>query len=152
MPVYSWKARTRQGAVKKGVMDAVTDEAVMVQLRAQNLLPIAVKPAAKDLLDFLPAMGSAVTTRELVVFTRQFSTMIDAGLPLVQCLDILSDQEPNKRFKLPGTDRNSFDYVISAATTHLDIVFLYLFESFIAQHRTDSCFGIRDVLADEFAR
>ncbi|MBW2447715.1 MAG: type II secretion system F family protein [Deltaproteobacteria bacterium] len=99
MPVYSWKARTRQGAVKKGVMEAQNDEAVMGVLRAQSLLPIAVKPASRDLMEFLPDMGSPVSTRELVVFTRQFSTMIDAGLPLVQCLDILGDQEPNKKFK-----------------------------------------------------
>ena len=99
MPVFNWKARTRQGAVKKGVMEAQNDEAVMGALRAQNLLPITVKPAPKDLLEFLPEMGSPVSTRELVVFTRQFSTMIDAGLPLVQCLEILADQEPNKKFK-----------------------------------------------------
>jgi len=99
MPVFNWKARTRQGAVKKGVMDAQNDEAVLAALRSQSLLPITVKPAAKDLLDFLPEMGNPVSTRELVVFTRQFSTMIDAGLPLVQCLDILAEQEPNKKFK-----------------------------------------------------
>jgi len=99
MPVFNWKARTRQGAVKKGVMEAQNDEAVMAALRAQSLLPINVKPAARDLLEFLPEFGSPVNTRELVVFTRQFSTMIDAGLPLVQCLDILADQEPNKKFK-----------------------------------------------------
>jgi type IV pilus assembly protein PilC len=99
MPVFNWKARTRQGAVKKGVMEAQNDEAVMAALRAQSLLPIAVKPAPKDLLEFLPEIGNPVSTRELVVFTRQFSTMIDAGLPLVQCLEILADQEPNKKFK-----------------------------------------------------
>jgi type IV pilus assembly protein PilC len=80
-------------------MEAQNDEAVMAVLRSQSLLPIAVKPAPKDLLEFLPEMGSPVSTRELVVFTRQFSTMIDAGLPLVQCLEILANQEPNKRFK-----------------------------------------------------
>jgi len=99
MAVFSWKARTRQGAVKKGVMEAQNDEAVLAALRAQSLLPITVKPAPKDLLAFLPELGSPVSTRELVVFTRQFGTMIDAGLPLVQCLEILADQEPNKRFK-----------------------------------------------------
>jgi len=99
MPVFNWKARTRQGAMKKGVMEAQNDEAVMAALRAQSLLPITVKPAPKDLMEFLPEIGAPVNTRELVVFTRQFSTMIDAGLPLVQCLDILADQEPNKKFK-----------------------------------------------------
>ena len=99
MPVFNWKARTRQGAVKKGVMEAQNDEAVMAVLRGQNLLPVTVKPAPRDLMEFLPEMGSPVNTRELVVFTRQFSTMIDAGLPLVQCLEILGEQEPNKKFK-----------------------------------------------------
>jgi len=99
MPVFNWKARTRQGAVKKGVMEAQNDEAVMAALRAQSLLPVTVKPKPKDLMEFLPEMGSPVNTRELVVFTRQFSTMIDAGLPLVQCLDILAEQEPNKKFR-----------------------------------------------------
>ncbi len=99
MPVFNWKARTRQGAVKKGVMEAQNDEAVMAILRSQNLLPVTVKAAPKDLLEFLPDIGNPVSTRELVVFTRQFSTMIDAGLPLVQCLEILGDQEPNKKFK-----------------------------------------------------
>ena len=49
--------------------------------------------------DAIPYLKQGITTRELVIFTRQFATMIDAGLPLVQCLEILSDQQPNKTFK-----------------------------------------------------
>lgn len=99
MAVYVWQGRTRQGAIKKGVMEAASDGAVIAHLRGQNLLPVSVKLKPKDLLEYLPKFGSKVKIRELVVFTRQFATMIDAGLPLVQCLDILAEQEPNKNFK-----------------------------------------------------
>jgi type IV pilus assembly protein PilC len=71
----------------------------MAQLRAQMLLPVSVKEKAKDVSEYLPFLKQGITTRELVIFTRQFATMIDAGLPLVQCLDILADQQPNKTFK-----------------------------------------------------
>ena len=96
MPVYKWEGRTRQGSIKKGVLEAANEAAVMTQLRAQSIVPIAVKQKAKDIEITL---FERVTTKELVVFTRQFATMIDAGLPLVQCLEIQSEQQPNKAFK-----------------------------------------------------
>ena len=99
MPVYTWEGRTRQGSIKKGVMEAANEAAVMGQLRAQQVIPINVKAKSKDLLESLPFLKGSVSTRELVVFTRQFATMIDAGLPLVQCLEIQSEQQPNKAFK-----------------------------------------------------
>ncbi len=99
MPIYIWEGRTRQGTVKKGVMEAANDQAVMTQLRAQMILPLAVKPKARDVMEYLPWLQKNVKIRDLVVFTRQFATMIDAGLPLVQCLDILSEQQPNKKFQ-----------------------------------------------------
>jgi type IV pilus assembly protein PilC len=99
MPVYIWEGRTRQGTIKKGIMEAANDQAVMTQLRAQMILPLAVKAKPKDVLEYLPWLQRGVKIRELVVFTRQFATMIDAGLPLVQCLDILAEQQPNKKFK-----------------------------------------------------
>jgi len=99
MPVYTWEGRTRQGSIKKGVMEAANEAAVMGQLRAQQVIPINVNAKSKDLLENLPFFKGSVSTRELVVFTRQFATMIDAGLPLVQCLEILADQQTNKRFK-----------------------------------------------------
>jgi type IV pilus assembly protein PilC len=99
MPVYIWEGRTRQGTIKKGIMEAANDQAVMTQLRAQMILPLAVKAKPKDVLEYLPWLQRGVSIRELVVFTRQFATMIDAGLPLVQCLDILAEQQPNKKFK-----------------------------------------------------
>ncbi len=99
MPIYKWEGRTRQGAIKKGVMDASSEAMVMNQLRAQALVPINVKLKPKDLLAGVPGFRGGVSTRELVVFTRQFGTMIDAGLPLVQCLEILAEQHPNKSFR-----------------------------------------------------
>lgn len=99
MPVYTWEGRTRQGTTKKGVMEAANEAAVMAQLRAQSVTPIAVKAKAKDLLGGFRLGKGRVSNKELVMFTRQFATMIDAGLPLVQCLDIQSGQQPNRRFK-----------------------------------------------------
>jgi type IV pilus assembly protein PilC len=99
MPIYQWKARTRQGTLKKGEIEAVNDQAVMAQLRGQMLMPVSVKEKAKDITEFLKFFKQGIKVRELVIFTRQFATMIDAGLPLVQCLDILAEQNPNKRFK-----------------------------------------------------
>jgi type IV pilus assembly protein PilC len=99
MSIYTWKGRTRQGTIKKGEMEATNEAAVMAQLRAQMLLPVTVKVKAKELSEYFSFMKQAITTKELVIFTRQFATMIDAGLPLVQCLQILGDQQPNKTFQ-----------------------------------------------------
>lgn len=95
MAEWAWEARARTGEVRKGVMDAETQEGVNERLRQQNLSPIKVKKKSPPLnLNF----GAPVTPQELVIFIRQFATMIDAGLPLVQCLDILSGQGENKVF------------------------------------------------------
>src|SRR5687768_6363999 len=95
MAEFAWEARARTGEVRKGVMDAENQESVNERLRAQNLSPIKVKKKGGGIN---LAFGSPVTPQELVVFIRQFATMIDAGLPLVQCLDILSGQGENKAF------------------------------------------------------
>src|SRR5437016_3172798 len=95
MAEWVWEARARTGEIRKGVMDAEDKEAVNQKLRAQNLNPVKVKKKGQA---FNLGMGTPVTSQELVVFIRQFATMIDAGLPLVQCLDILSAQGDNKAF------------------------------------------------------
>jgi type IV pilus assembly protein PilC len=77
-------------------MDADDKEAVNQRLRAQNLNPVKVKK--KGVALNLPTFGGGVKSQELVIFIRQFGTMIDAGLPLVQCLEILSSQGDNKFF------------------------------------------------------
>jgi type IV pilus assembly protein PilC len=99
MPVYTWKGKTRQGTVTTGVMDAANEEAVMTVLRGQMLRPISVKAKAKDISEYIAFLKPKITTKDLVIFTRQFATMIDAGLPLVQCLKILGDQQENPTFK-----------------------------------------------------
>ena len=99
MPVYTWEGRTRQGTTKKGVMEAASEAAVMAQLRAQMITPIGVKAKAKDLLEGFKLFQSGPNTRDLVIFTRQFATMIDAGLPLVQCLAIQGEQQAKAGFK-----------------------------------------------------
>jgi type IV pilus assembly protein PilC len=99
MPVYTWKGKTRQGTVTKGVMEAVSEEAVLTQLRGQLLTPMTVKAKAKDISEYLGFLKQKITTKDLVIFTRQFATMIDAGLPLVQCMKILGDQQENPTFK-----------------------------------------------------
>ena len=99
MPIFNWKARTRQGVLKKGEMEAGNEAAVMAQLRAQSLLPMVVKEKSKDISEYLTFLKEKIKTKDMVIFTRQFATMIDAGLPLVQCLDILGSQQENKTFK-----------------------------------------------------
>jgi len=99
MTVYLWKARTRQGTMKRGEVEAVNDAAVIAQLRAQMLHPITVKKKPKDVREYFPFLRPRIKTKDLVIFTRQFATMIDAGLPLVQCLHILGDQQENPTFR-----------------------------------------------------
>jgi type IV pilus assembly protein PilC len=95
MTEFTWEARGRTGEVKRGTMEADNEEVVNQRLRQQQLAPVRVTKKRRW-MEF--SFGSGVGTRDLVTFTRLFATMIDAGLPLVQCLDILSGQQPNKRF------------------------------------------------------
>jgi type IV pilus assembly protein PilC len=95
MAEFTWEARARTGEVRRGVMEADDAEAVNQRLRQQNLNPVRVK---KKGVKFRFSFGSGVDTRDLVTFTRLFATMIDAGLPLVQCLEILGGQQSNKVF------------------------------------------------------
>lgn len=98
MAEFVWEARGRAGDIRKGTMEAEDVETVHNRLRSQQLNPTKVKKKGLDLKVNL-SFGSGVDAKDLVKFIRQFSTMIDAGLPLVQCLDILSNQEPNPIFK-----------------------------------------------------
>jgi type IV pilus assembly protein PilC len=95
MTAYVWEARAKNGDVKKGVMEAESEEAVLNRLKLMMLQPVEVKKQPKQLH---LRIGSGVATEDMVIFTRLFATMIDAGLPIVQCLDILSAQAKNKFF------------------------------------------------------
>jgi type IV pilus assembly protein PilC len=95
MAEFTWEARGRTGELRRGVMEADSEDAVNQRLRQQQLAPVRVQKKRR-LAEI--SFGSGVNTKDLVTFTRLFATMIDAGLPLVQCLDILSSQQSNKRF------------------------------------------------------
>jgi type IV pilus assembly protein PilC len=96
MAEWVWEARARTGETKKGTMEADSADVVQGKLRAQNLNPVKVKKKPVEINIPLPAfMQPKVTPKEIVIFIRQFATMIDAGLPLVQCLEILSAQGDN---------------------------------------------------------
>ena len=101
MPKFSWEGKTRTGQVQKGDIEAPNEGVVTATLRRQGIMPSSIKERGKglDMEIKIPGMEPKVTTKDLVVFTRQFATMIDAGLPLVQCLEILSKQQDNKTFK-----------------------------------------------------
>lgn len=97
MAMFAYVGRTRGGQTISGEMDAPNRDAVVAQLRKQQILATSVKQKAKDIQ--INIFGGGVNDRDIAVFTRQFATMIDAGLPLVQCLEILSTQQPNRIFK-----------------------------------------------------
>src|SRR5688572_4788082 len=97
MAEFAWEARARSGEVRRGNMEAPDEAAVNARLRQLQLNPVKVK---KKLKLGTVKFGSGVATKDLVTFTRLFATMIDAGLPLVQCLDILASQQPNKNFEV----------------------------------------------------
>lgn len=106
MAQFVWEARARSGEVHSGTMEADTADAVHTRLRGQQLSPTKVKKKGIE-IDLKLSFGSGVDAKDLVKFVRQFATMIDAGLPLVQCLEILSNQEPNPIFKAALRDIKS---------------------------------------------
>lgn len=99
MPIYAWAGNTRYGEKRKGDLEARSPEAASGVLRAQGIMTSKVKEKPKDIQEIFTFLQPKVTVKDLVVFTRQFSVMIDAGLPLVQCLHLLSEQQENSTFK-----------------------------------------------------
>ncbi len=99
MPAFLWEATNRKGESKKGELDGTDEAVVRGLLRRQGYRAINVKPKPKDLMEYLPFLKEKVKEKDIVVFARIFSTMINAGLPLIQCLELLAQQEQNKTFK-----------------------------------------------------
>ncbi|TET43922.1 type II secretion system F family protein [candidate division TA06 bacterium] len=98
MPIFVWKGRSASGAVQTGELVAESQQEVFAALRAKKIIPTSVRPKPKEIgLPFLK--GGRLGTRDLSIFTRQFATMINAGLPLMQCLEIQSQQTDNPGFK-----------------------------------------------------
>jgi type IV pilus assembly protein PilC len=97
MPAYVFKGKTRSGAATSGERNADSKDAVIAMLRREQILVTSVKEKGKEIA--LPRFGSGITPKAVAIFTRQFSVMIDAGLPLVQCLEILGTQQDNPNFQ-----------------------------------------------------
>ena len=96
MPTFDWSARPAAGGdIKQGKIDLPSKDEVLAFLHKQRLIPVAVREQPRQ---FEIKFGTGVTTRDIVIFTRQFATMINSGLPLVQSLDILGEQTENQAF------------------------------------------------------
>ena len=99
MPVFQWVGKNKNNEVKKGELEAANEEAVKAQLTRQRITPTKIKPKPKDLFENVSFLQPRVKQHDIILFARQFSTMIDAGLPIIQCLDILCSQQANATFK-----------------------------------------------------
>ena len=99
MPVYLWKGKDRHDKTKKGEMEAPSEDVVRSELTRRKITSAKIKKKPKDLFENVSFMQPKVKQADIIIFCRQFSTMIDAGLPIIQCLDILYSQNDNKTFK-----------------------------------------------------
>lgn len=99
MPIYVWKGKNSYGEKRKGEIEAIDEAGARAQLRRLRIDNPAIKLKPKDIFENIQLFQPTVTGKDIVIFTRQLSTMIDAGLPLVQCLQILGKQQSNPTFK-----------------------------------------------------
>ena len=97
-PVWKWTGKSKQGEIRSGEIEAPDAATVEARMRQMGLEPVKVKKKPRQLR--LPSFGGGVATKDLLIFTRQFSVMIDAGLPLVQALDIIGTQNDNAAFRV----------------------------------------------------
>jgi len=99
MPVYKWEGKNRKHEVQKGELEASNEEAVRAHLQRIRITPLKIKLKPKDLFENVQFLQPKVQQQDIIIFSRQFSTMIDAGLPIIQCLEILHTQQENVTFK-----------------------------------------------------
>ena len=99
MPVYQWVGTNRKNETRKGEMEAANEAAVRSNLVRLKITPNKIKKKPKDLFENVSWLQPRVVEKDIILFARQFSTMIDAGLPIIQCLEILYTQQANKTFK-----------------------------------------------------
>jgi type IV pilus assembly protein PilC len=97
--LFLWKGKNPKGRKVKGEMEAGTPEQVRLSLERRKIIPTSIKKKPKDLFENVKFLQPKVKESDVIIFSRQFSTMIDAGLPLLQCLDILQSQQENPTFK-----------------------------------------------------
>ena len=99
MPVFVWKGKDKNKKTKKGEIEAPSEDAVRAELTRRKITGFKIKPKPKDIFANVAFMQKKVVQADIILFCRQFSTMIDAGLPIIQCLDILHTQQENPTFK-----------------------------------------------------
>src|SRR5215467_7629747 len=144
MPVYTYKGTDKKGSSVSGEVNATNKAELQNQLRRQQITPTKMAEKGKEFN--LPTFGGGVNSKELAIFTRQFSVMIDAGLPLVQCLEILAGQQENKTFqKVLATTRASVEggATLSAAMRQHPKVFDALYVNMVEAGETG---GILDTI------
>ena len=98
MPSFAWKGRSRSGQSQEGVLLADSRNAAVAALRRQQIQVTSIRQKGRE-VPLLPKIPLRIKTKRIAIFTRQFSVMLEAGLPLVQCLEILGEQEENRTFK-----------------------------------------------------
>jgi type IV pilus assembly protein PilC len=144
MPVFTYRGTNRSGATVSGELSATSKTELVSSLKKQQINVTKMSEKGKEFN--LPTFGGGVDSKELAIFTRQFSVMIDAGLPLVQCLEILASQQENKVFQkvLTGT-RGSVEggSTLSAAMRQFDKVFDALYVNLVEAGETG---GILDTI------
>ncbi|MGD9350811.1 MAG: type II secretion system F family protein, partial [Desulfobacterales bacterium] len=114
MPVYQWVGTNKKRETRKGEMEAANEAIVRSNLVRLRITPTKIKKKPKDLFENVSWLQPKVKEKDIILFARQFSTMIDAGLPIIQCLEILHTQQNNKTFK--GMIKDIKEKVESGAT------------------------------------
>jgi len=99
MAVWQWEGTTGDGEFRRGEVEADTKADAQLKLRQQSVAPLKIKKKQKELELVIPGLTDGVPLKSMVIFTRQMATMIDAGLPLVQALDLVGNAEPNVNLK-----------------------------------------------------
>ncbi|OQY03938.1 MAG: pilus assembly protein PilC [Desulfobacteraceae bacterium 4572_123] len=99
MPIYLWEGKNKKEETQKGEMEAPNEEVVRSNLHRLRITPVKIKKKPKDLFENVAFLQPKVKEKDVIIFARQFSTMIDAGLPIIQCLNILYSQQENKTFQ-----------------------------------------------------
>lgn len=151
MPVFLWKGTTRAGSKQKGEIEADNPNVATQLLVRKGITVTSLKPKPKDLLENIAFLQPKVKEKDIVIFVRQFCTMIDAGLPLVQCLEILQDQQSNPTFRtiLKQIKRDVEEgATLSDAIRKHPKVFDHLFVNLVAAGETG---GILDVILARLA-
>lgn len=150
MPNFVWKGKNRFGAFQEGVLIADNRDAAVATLRRQNIQVTTIREKGRE-VRLIPRFPRKIAQKRVAIFTRQFSVMLDAGLPLVQCLEILGEQEEDKKFaeiiEAVRTDVESGSNLADAMKKH-PLAFDNLYTSMIAAGEAG---GILDIILQRLA-